>query len=193
MRGYSLMQGLHKQEREETFDRDGFYHTGDVGHFDADGHLFFEARLGDMIKTAGANVAPREVEVLLEAMPEVSSAYVVGVADATRGQNVAAALVLKPGRARRRDVSRAAAQGRSRPTRSRATSSSWPRTSCPSPTAGKIDKRKLAPLLEERCATGVERATAFNAVHCLSAAGRSCVAERGACSPARGPGPAAAR
>ena len=35
------MLGLHKQEREDVFDRDGYYHTGDAGYFDADGVLFF--------------------------------------------------------------------------------------------------------------------------------------------------------
>jgi len=99
VRGYSLMQGLHKLEREDVFDRDGFYHTGDGGFFDADGVLFFQARLGDVIKTAGANVSPREVEVLIEAMPEVQSAFVVGVPDPVRGQDVAAAVVLDSGRA----------------------------------------------------------------------------------------------
>jgi acyl-CoA synthetase (AMP-forming)/AMP-acid ligase II len=97
VRGYSLMQGLHKVEREDVFDRDGFYHTGDAGTFDEKGFLFFRARLGDMIKTAGANVTPREVEVVLEAIPQVRSAFVVGVPDPARGQNVAAAVILKQG------------------------------------------------------------------------------------------------
>src|SRR5262249_26341973 len=69
VRGYTLMQGLHKQEREDVFDRDGFYHTGDRGYFDAEGVLFFQGRLGELIKTAGANVSPREVEVAIEAFP----------------------------------------------------------------------------------------------------------------------------
>jgi len=94
VRGYSLMQGLHKVEREDAFDRDGFYHTGDGGYFDADGVLFFQGRLGDTIKTAGANVSPREVELAIEAFPEVQSAFVVGVPDPVRGQNVAAVVVL---------------------------------------------------------------------------------------------------
>jgi len=96
VRGYSVMLGLQKVLREQTFDDEGFYHTGDAGRFDEDGVLFFEARLGDLIKTAGANVSPREVEVELEAQQEVSSAYVVGLPDPARGQNVAAALVLRP-------------------------------------------------------------------------------------------------
>jgi acyl-CoA synthetase (AMP-forming)/AMP-acid ligase II len=150
VRGYSLMLGLHKQERDETFDRDGFYHTGDVGRFDAEGHLFFEARLGDLIKTAGANVAPREVEVLLEAMPEVSSAYVVGLADDARGQNVAAALVLKSGAV----LDTAAVRERLKQDLS---SYKLPRhvfcmakEELPFTDSGKIDKRKLAPLLEKK-------------------------------------------
>jgi acyl-CoA synthetase (AMP-forming)/AMP-acid ligase II len=99
VRGDSLMLGLHKVPREETFDADGFYHTGDGGYFDEDGRLYFKARLGEMIKTAGANVTPREVEVVLEGFPEVRSAFVVGVPHPDRGQNVAAAVILKAGRA----------------------------------------------------------------------------------------------
>ncbi|MBW2244101.1 MAG: acyl--CoA ligase [Deltaproteobacteria bacterium] len=90
VRGQSLMQGLYKQERQDVFDRDGFYHTGDAGHFTADGVLFFKARLGDLIKTGGANVTPREVEVVMESLPGVRSAFVVGVPHPERGENVAA-------------------------------------------------------------------------------------------------------
>ena len=97
VRGYNVMQGLYKVEREITFDADGFYHTGDAGHFDEDGYLFFRARLGDMIKTAGANVTPREVEVALEEIDGIRAAYVVGVPHPDRGQNVAAAIVPKRG------------------------------------------------------------------------------------------------
>jgi len=96
VRGWSVMHGLYKKEREETFDRDGFYHTGDGGRFEH-GHLFFTGRLGDMIKTGGANVAPREIEALLVECPEVMEAYVAGVPDPARGQIVAAAVILKPG------------------------------------------------------------------------------------------------
>jgi acyl-CoA synthetase (AMP-forming)/AMP-acid ligase II len=108
VRGYSVMQGLYKVERESTFDADGFYHTGDGGCFDEDGVLFFRARLGEMIKTAGANVTPREVEVALEEQPGVSAAYVVGVAHPDRGQNVAAAIVPKRGAQPTSEVLRAA-------------------------------------------------------------------------------------
>jgi acyl-CoA synthetase (AMP-forming)/AMP-acid ligase II len=95
VRGYSLMQGLYKVEREQTFDPDGFYHTGDAGFFNPEGVLYFKGRLGDMIKTAGANVTPSEVELVMNALPEVAQSYVVGLPDVDRGQLVAAAVLLE--------------------------------------------------------------------------------------------------
>ena len=92
IRGYSVMNGLYKWERHDTFDDDGWYHTGDKGLI-RDGYLYFLGRLSEMIKTSGSNVAPREVELLLESFPEVSLAVVVGLPDAERGEVVAAALV----------------------------------------------------------------------------------------------------
>lgn len=97
VRGYSRMQALYKVEREQTFDADGFYHTGDAGFFDPDGWLFFRGRLGELIKTGGANVTPAEVEAALIALPGVSEAYVAGIPDGERGQVVAAAVVPEPG------------------------------------------------------------------------------------------------
>ncbi|MED5261166.1 MAG: class I adenylate-forming enzyme family protein [Myxococcota bacterium] len=97
VRGYSLMQGLYKREREETFEADGFYATGDMGRFDEAGVLRFHGRRGEMIKTAGANVTPGEVEALMSAVASVGHAFVVGIPDPDRGQIVAAALVPEPG------------------------------------------------------------------------------------------------
>jgi acyl-CoA synthetase (AMP-forming)/AMP-acid ligase II len=97
VRGYSVMQGLYKVEREDAFDADGYYHTGDAGFFDAEGHLFFKGRLGEMIKTGGANVAPREIELLLAGMPEVLAAHAVGLPHPERGESVALAVVLREG------------------------------------------------------------------------------------------------
>ena len=98
IRGYSVMQGLHKLERERVFTADGFYRTGDACRIDEDGHLFLKGRLSEMIKTSGANVSPREVELVLESFDEVKEAYVVGVADPVRAQLVAAAVVPYAGR-----------------------------------------------------------------------------------------------
>jgi acyl-CoA synthetase (AMP-forming)/AMP-acid ligase II len=97
VRGHTLMPGMYKREREEVFGADGWYHTGDGATLDVDGHLYFHGRLGDMIKTGGANVSPQEVEAVLMAQPEVMEAHVVGLPDAERGQRVAAAVVLVEG------------------------------------------------------------------------------------------------
>lgn len=96
VRGYSLSAGLYKKERHEAFDDDGFLHTGDLGYFQ-DGYLFFKGRGTEMIKTLGSNVAPREVEVVLESVPSVGLAVVIGLPDEERGQIVSAVLVGKPG------------------------------------------------------------------------------------------------
>jgi acyl-CoA synthetase (AMP-forming)/AMP-acid ligase II len=97
VRGYSLMAGLHKREREEVFTADGWYRTGDGGRLDADGHFFFTGRLGELIKSAGTNVVPREVEAALDAQPEVRRAVVVGIPAGERVEDVAAAVVVDGG------------------------------------------------------------------------------------------------
>ena len=97
IRGYPLMLGLVGVAKQEVFMPDGWYRTGDVGHLDADGHLYFKGRMGDQIKTSGMNVMPREVELVIEEQPEVMHAFVAGVAHTERGQDVAAAVGLRPG------------------------------------------------------------------------------------------------
>jgi acyl-CoA synthetase (AMP-forming)/AMP-acid ligase II len=152
VRGYNLLQGLHKVEREQTFDADGFYHTGDGGYFDAAGVLYFKGRLGEMIKTAGANVTPSEVEAALVSFPEVKAAYVVGVPDPDRGQDVAASVLLEPGaRAEPQDL-----RGR---LKREISAYKVPRHLfieedgvLPFTDTGKIDKRRLEKLLAERIA-----------------------------------------
>lgn len=92
VRGYSVMQGMYKKEREEVFDRDGWYHTGDRGYF-RDGFLIFEGRSSEMIKSAGSNVSPREVESELEAFAAIESAWVFGFEDPERGEIVVAGIL----------------------------------------------------------------------------------------------------
>ena len=95
VRGYSLMDGLYKKERSETFDEDGWYRTGDKGFF-RDSYLFFTGRSTEMIKTGGANVAPREVELAIESLPGVQAAFVVGLPDTKRGQLVGCLVCPEP-------------------------------------------------------------------------------------------------
>ena len=98
IRGYSMMLGLLDRDRDEVFEPGGWYRTDDRGRLDADGFLYFEGRMGTVIKAAGTNVAPREVELAIEQHPGVMHAFVLGVPAADgRGEAVAAAVVAKPG------------------------------------------------------------------------------------------------
>ena len=92
VRGYALTPGLHKMARELFFTPDGYYHTGDMGFFQGT-RLLFTGRNGDMIKTAGSNVSPAEVEFEMQQLEGVEAAYVVGLPDQERGQIVVAAVV----------------------------------------------------------------------------------------------------
>lgn len=94
VRGYSLMQRLHKREREDVFTPDGYYRTGDCGIQYDDGWITFTGRLGDLIKTSGGtNVTPSEVESALTDCDGVLEAYVVGAESDSDGTVVAAAVV----------------------------------------------------------------------------------------------------
>jgi acyl-CoA synthetase (AMP-forming)/AMP-acid ligase II len=79
-----------------VFTSDGFYPTGDLGYVE-NGQVYFRARLSEMIKTKGANVAPAEVEALLKSFPEVRTTIVAGVPHQQYGQEVAAAIVPEEG------------------------------------------------------------------------------------------------
>jgi acyl-CoA synthetase (AMP-forming)/AMP-acid ligase II len=92
VRGYFVMQGMVKREREDVFTPDGFYNTGDKGYL-LDDNLFLQGRLTEMIKTSGNNVAPPEVEAVLRSFPEVKDVHVLGVPDPQRGEIVAALVI----------------------------------------------------------------------------------------------------
>ena len=92
IRGPYLMQGYYKRSREECFDADGWFHTGDLVRTDTDGFVYFVGRRSAMIKTAGANVSAAEVEKTIAKLTGME-AHVVGVPDAKRGELVAAVIV----------------------------------------------------------------------------------------------------
>ncbi|WP_166903904.1 class I adenylate-forming enzyme family protein [Mycobacterium sp. DL440] len=98
VRGPYLMLGYYGRNRDDCFDVDGWFHTGDLVRVDDDGYFYFLGRAGAMIKTAGANVTPGEVEkalteVLTEAEAQVQ-VHVLGLPDPDRGQVVAAVVVM---------------------------------------------------------------------------------------------------
>ena len=92
VRGPAVTMGLHKLPRSTYLTADGYLRTGDMGFFEGP-RLLFTGRRGDMIKTAGSNVSPAEVELELQSLPGIRSAYVLGLPDRERGQIVVAAVI----------------------------------------------------------------------------------------------------
>jgi acyl-CoA synthetase (AMP-forming)/AMP-acid ligase II len=93
LRSPFMMEGYYGRDRSETFEPDGWFRTGDLFVVDNDGFFYFKGRSGEMIKTAGANVAPREVEAAILDLTGLV-AHVVGVEDDVRGQVVGAVVRL---------------------------------------------------------------------------------------------------
>jgi long-chain acyl-CoA synthetase len=83
-------------ETEKAFEN-GWYHTGDMGHIDANGYLFLVDRVKDMIVTGGENVYSVEVENAIASHPAVAEVAVIGIPHPTWGEQVHAIVVLKPG------------------------------------------------------------------------------------------------
>lgn len=86
--GPMMMLGYLGKDRAETFDSDGFLRTGDAGYVDEEGAIHWTGRLTEMIKTAGANVAPAELELELRTCPDVRRCRVVGLPDVRLGEVV---------------------------------------------------------------------------------------------------------
>lgn len=93
IKGPTLMMGYLGKTTEETFDDEGYFRTGDGGYVDADGFLFWEGRLTELIKTGGANVSPVEVDGLIAKFPGVKLTQTVGVPDALLGEMVVSCIV----------------------------------------------------------------------------------------------------
>jgi malonyl-CoA/methylmalonyl-CoA synthetase len=81
----------------EEFTADGWFKTGDVGRFDAQGYLTIVGRSKDLVITGGYNVYPAEVEGLLNELPGVQESAVIGVPHADFGEAVVAVVVARPG------------------------------------------------------------------------------------------------
>ena len=98
IRGPVLMAGYwNNPEATAAAIRDGWLHTGDVGHLDADGYLFITDRAKDMIIRGGENVYCVEVENRLVEHPSIADAAVIGVEHPELGEQVAAVIEVAPG------------------------------------------------------------------------------------------------
>jgi long-chain acyl-CoA synthetase len=100
IRGPNVMKG-YWQRPEATAEavRDGWFHTGDLARVDEEGFLFIVDRKKDLIIRGGYNVYPREIEEVLYEHPAVAEAAVIGLPHPALGEEVAAAVALKPGAA----------------------------------------------------------------------------------------------
>jgi long-chain acyl-CoA synthetase len=98
IRGHNLMRGYWgREEATREAIPDGWFRSGDLARQDQDGYFFIVDRKKDLIIRGGYNVYPREVEEVLYEHPAVAEAAVVGVPHPTHGEEVGAAVVLKPG------------------------------------------------------------------------------------------------
>jgi acyl-CoA synthetase (AMP-forming)/AMP-acid ligase II len=88
LRGPHVMRGICGRSREEVFTADGWYPTGDLGHLDDDGFLFYHGRSDDMFKVSGATVYPSEVERALRTVDGVRGAFVTEVSGGRVGAAV---------------------------------------------------------------------------------------------------------
>jgi acyl-CoA synthetase (AMP-forming)/AMP-acid ligase II len=149
IRGPYVMQRYYKRSREECFDEDGWFHTGDLVRTDADGFVYFIGRRGAMIKTAGANVAPTEVERAIAKVTGGAIAHVVGLPDVERGQLVAAVVALEDDadfdEAAVRDLLKAELSAYKIPKRFAAV----PRSEIPVLSSGKVDVAALQKVFDD--------------------------------------------
>jgi len=97
-RGATIMRGyLGKPTETATALKDGWLHTGDVGHFDEDGYLVLVDRKKDLIIRGGENISPSEVEAVLASHPSVLEVAVVGKPDPVMGEEPVAFVVAASG------------------------------------------------------------------------------------------------
>jgi len=95
----SVMLGYYNlpEDTAQAFDAEGYFRTGDLGHFDAEGNLFISGgRKKDLIIKAGENIAPVRIEDALHHHPAILHAAVIGIPDEKLGEDIMACVELKP-------------------------------------------------------------------------------------------------
>jgi len=98
VRGPHVMQGYWKDPETTALAMSGgWLHTGDLGRVDHDGFLYITGRIKDLIIKGGENISPREIEEAIYQHRAVAEAAVIGIPDATFGEQVCAVVVLRPG------------------------------------------------------------------------------------------------
>jgi long-chain acyl-CoA synthetase len=98
IRGHNVMKGYwNKPEATAEAIRDGWFRTGDMARVDSDGYYYIVDRKKDLIIRGGYNVYPREIEEVLHEHPAVAEVAVIGIPHPELGEEVGAAVALKPG------------------------------------------------------------------------------------------------
>ena len=99
LRGQALMKGYYKDPEgtATVVDSDGWFHTGDLAYRDQDGYFFVVGRSKELIIKGGVNIAPKQIDEVLESHPSVLEAAAVGVPDRYVGEDVVAYVVLRSG------------------------------------------------------------------------------------------------
>jgi fatty-acyl-CoA synthase len=98
VRGPNVMSGYWRQpEASAAALAGGWFHSGDLGHFDAEGYLWIDGRVKDMIISGGENIAPAEIENVLLECGDIAEASVIGLPDARWGEAVVAVVAARAG------------------------------------------------------------------------------------------------
>ena len=137
-----MKEYLNQPESTARTLRGGWLHTGDLARMDEDGYIYIVDRKKEMIIRGGYNVYPREIEEVLYQHPDVLEGAVIGVPHADLGEEVAAAVVLRPGVKTSPDELRQYVKDRVAPYK-------YPRiikfvTELPKTSTGKILKREIS-------------------------------------------------
>ena len=144
IRGHNVMKGYWgKPEATAEAIPDGWFRTGDLARMDEDGYYFIVDRKKEMIIRGGYNVYPREIEEVLHEHPAVAGAAVIGIPHPELGEEVGAAIALKPGATAEPDELRQFA-------RARVAAYKYPRyvwlvSELPKGPTGKILRREVRP------------------------------------------------
>jgi long-chain acyl-CoA synthetase len=145
IRGHNVMKGYwnNPEATASAIDADGFFHTGDLARVDEDGYYFIVDRKKEMIIRGGFNIYPREIEEVIHEHPDVVEAALIGMPHDELGEEVGAAVVLKPG-------STADAEEIKQFVKARVAAYKYPRLvwiedSLPKGPTGKIQRREIKP------------------------------------------------
>ena len=148
IRGHNVMKGYWQRPdaTAEAISADGWFHSGDLARVDDDGYYFIVDRKKELIIRGGYNVYPREIEEVLYEHPAVRECAVIGLPHASLGEEVGAAVALKPGADTTPEELRAYVK-------SQVAAYKYPRhvwlvSSLPKGATGKILKREIVPPAE---------------------------------------------